>query len=70
VLSRRRSRGPVDDRDLAGEILGEARAALDPVAVVVIGDAADLADLGAVDVAADDAVEPAMQRLVGATASS
>ena len=42
----------------------ERRQALDPVAVVAVEDAVDLADLGLVDVAADDAVEAAALRLV------
>src|SRR5580704_801494 len=47
------------------EVLDQGGAALDPVAVVDIGDAADLAHLGLVDVAADHPVDAAPARLVG-----
>ena len=46
-------------------MLDQGRAAFDPVAVVAVEDAADLADLGLVDVAADHAVDAAPPRLVG-----
>ena len=48
---------PVDDGDMALRVLGERGAALHPVAVVVIGDAAEIANLGSVDMAAHDAVD-------------
>ena len=47
------------------EMLDERGAALDPVAVVAIENAAEIADLGVMDVAADDAVDAAAPRLVG-----
>src|SRR6476619_236999 len=46
-------------------MLHQGRAALDPIAVVAIEDGAELADLGLVDMAADDAVDPAPARLFG-----
>ena len=46
------------------EVFGERGAALDPVAVVAVKHAVDLRDLGAMDVAADGAVQPATPRFV------
>ena len=57
--------GPVEDLHAAVGMLDQGRAALHPVAVVVIGDLAQLADLGAVDMAADDAVGAALMGGVG-----
>src|SRR5580658_7714117 len=59
----RPQRCPVQDLEPAVEMLDESGAALDPVAVVAIEDAADVAHLGLVDVAADDAVDAALARL-------
>ena len=47
------------------EILDQRGAAFDPVAVVAVEDAVDVADLGLVDVAADHAVDAAPARLAG-----
>jgi hypothetical protein len=53
----RRLKGrPVDDLEAAVEVLHQRGAAFDPVAVVAVVDGADLAHLGRVDMAADDAV--------------
>ena len=49
--------GPAQQAQPAAEVLDQRRAALDPVAVVAVGDAVDLGDLRAVDVAADHAVD-------------
>ena len=46
-------------------MLDQRRAALDPVAVVAVEHAVDVADLGVVDMAADDAVDVARARLGG-----
>src|SRR5882724_10689181 len=64
IAAQRLDRLPVDDLQLPGVELHERREALHPVAVVAIEDAADVADLRLVDVAADDAVEGAPARLV------
>ena len=45
-------------------IFHQRRQALDPVAVVAIDDTADVADLGLVDVAADDAIQALLLGLV------
>ena len=58
-------RGPVQDFQAAVEMLDQGRAAFDPIAVVGIKDIADLAHLGVMDVAADDAVEAAAARHLG-----
>jgi len=52
--------GPVQDFHRAVEVLDERGATLDPVAVVVIDDVAELPFLGGVNVPADDAVELAV----------
>ena len=57
--------GPAHDAQAALEILDQRRAAFDPVAVVAVEDAVDVADLGVVDVAADHAIDAAPARLVG-----
>ena len=68
-LDRRRRRlsycggDAVDDFEPAVVVLDQRRQALDPVAVVAVQDALDLADLGVVDVAADDAVGTEATRL-------
>ncbi|ABA51161.1 hypothetical protein BURPS1710b_1413 [Burkholderia pseudomallei 1710b] len=62
---RRAHHGPVDDLQLALHRLDERGQALDPVAVVAVQHAVDVADLGLVDVAADDAVAAAAARFVG-----
>src|SRR5688572_9076801 len=59
----RRDRLPVDDPHLACVRLHQRGEAFDPVAVVAVEDPADVADLGLVDVAADDPVEAAPARL-------
>ena len=46
-------------------MLDQRGAAFDPVAVVAIQHAAEIADLGVMDMAADDAVEAAAARLIG-----
>ncbi|NJZ82794.1 hypothetical protein GO280_01406 [Ralstonia solanacearum] len=56
---------PVDDLQLALHRFDQRREALDPVAVVAVELAVDLADLGLVDVPADHAVAAAPARLVG-----
>ena len=56
---------PIDDVHFAAGFFDQRGAAFDPVAVVVIGDIADLADFGGVDMAADYAIEPAFLRLAG-----
>src|SRR4051812_15837124 len=56
---------PVDQLEAAIGMLDEGGAAFHPIAVVHVGDAVDLAHLGVMDVAADDAVEAAPSRLVG-----
>ena len=43
-------------------MLDQRGAAFDPIAVVVISDIADLADLGGMDMAADDPVDAARPR--------
>ena len=48
--------GPAHDLERAVSVFGKRRQALDPVAVVGVQDAVDLADLGVMDVAADDAM--------------
>ena len=53
----------MQDFHCAVMMLDQRGASLDPVTVVVIVDALDLAHLGAVDVAADDPVEAALPRL-------
>ena len=50
---------PAQNRQAAVEVLHQRGEAFDPVAVVAIQHAADVADLGLVDVAAHDAVEAA-----------
>ena len=56
---------PVENPELAVEGLDERRQAFDPVAVVAVEHAVDIANFGLVDVAADDAVETALARLAG-----
>jgi hypothetical protein len=46
-------------------MLDQRRQAFDPVAVIGVEDAADVAQLGMVDVAADHAVHAALARLAG-----
>jgi hypothetical protein len=58
-------RSPRDDRQLAGVVLDERGQALDPVAVVAVENAVDVADFGLVDVPAHDAVAAAAARFVG-----
>jgi hypothetical protein len=48
-----------------GLVLDQGGAAFDPVAVVAVGDAVHVADLGVVDMAADDAVEAAAAGFLG-----
>ncbi len=55
----RAQRHPMQDLEPAVVMLDQRRAALDPVAVVAVKHAADVADLGMMDVAADDAVDAA-----------
>src|SRR5262249_34985210 len=55
---------PVNDLEPAVPVLDEGGAAFDPVAVVTVDNVTDRANLGLVDVAADDAVEAAAPRLV------
>src|SRR6202021_1995730 len=57
--------GPGDDLQPSVEMLDKGRTALDPIAIVAIEDAAQVADFGMVDVATNDAVEAAFARLVG-----
>src|SRR5580658_3077676 len=57
--------GPIDQFHAAVVMLNECRAAFDPVAIVHVHDAVDLAHFGVVDVAADHAVETAAARLGG-----
>jgi hypothetical protein len=59
---------PVKDLELAVEMLDESSAALDPVTAVAIKNLADLPQLGMVNVAADDALDPAAPRLPPASA--
>ena len=59
------SLGPGDDLESAVRVLGDRRAALDPVAAIDVADAELVVDLGVVDVAADDAVDAAAVRLGG-----
>ena len=54
---------PAHDAQFAVGGFDERRQAFDPVAVVAVEDAVDVANLGLVDVAADDAVETAAARL-------
>jgi hypothetical protein len=42
------------------EVLDDGGAGIDPVAAVDVSEAVDLLDRGPVDVAADDAIEPAL----------
>ena len=56
---------PFQDLEPAVGMLHQGRAALDPIAVVAIEDGAELADLGLMDMAADDTVDPAPARLIG-----
>ena len=58
-LPRRDLVGPVEDFHPAVEMLDQRGAAFDPVAVVVICDAVDLAHFGGVDMPADHAVDAA-----------
>ena len=51
--------GPVHDAQPAVEILDQRRATLDPVAVVAVQDAVDVADLGMMNVTADNAIDTA-----------
>src|SRR5271169_5220266 len=46
-------------------MLDERGAALDPVAAVAIENPAEIANLGVVNMAADDAVDPAAARFIG-----
>src|SRR3546814_13775608 len=48
---------PADDVNAAVEILGQRRAAFDPVAAVVIGDAVDVARIRMLDVTATHAIK-------------
>ena len=48
--------------EVALEILRQRRAALDPVAAVQVAEALDVAHLGAVDMAADDALDAVLAR--------
>src|SRR5262245_27197142 len=52
-----REAGPADDLQMPAHILDERGAAFNPIAIVAIEHAADVLDLGVVDMAADDAVE-------------
>ena len=54
--------GPVHDAQATIEVLDQRGAAFDPVAVIAVEDAIDVADLGVVDVAADHAVDAAPAR--------
>jgi hypothetical protein len=56
---------PVKDLEPSVEMLDQSSAALNPVTAVAIENVADLAQLGMVDVAADDTLDPAAARLVG-----
>ena len=60
---------PIDDLQLAVGMLDERGQALDPVAVVGVEHAVDVAHLGVVDVAADHAVDAAPARLACQRAS-
>src|ERR1700743_588446 len=55
----------VEDFQLPTLMLDQRGAAFDPVAVVAVGDAVDLADVGVVDVAADGAVDMMTASLLG-----
>src|SRR5271165_3706029 len=56
---------PVQNRQVAFGRLDERRQALDPVTIIAVQDAADVANLGLVNMAADDAVEVPRPRLGG-----
>src|SRR6516165_4064004 len=56
---------PVDQLDPSVTVLDEGGTALYPVAVVAIENAAQIAHLGVVDMAADDAVDAAPARFFG-----
>src|SRR5215831_8347873 len=51
---------PIDDLEPAVEMFDEGGAALDPIAVVAVEHAADLFDVGLMDVPADDAIDAAL----------
>src|SRR6476469_5912553 len=56
---------PIDDLHRSVGMLNQRRAALHPVAVVVVSNVADHADLGGMDVTADDAVRALLGRRMG-----
>ncbi|MEW5305777.1 MAG: hypothetical protein WDW36_008295 [Sanguina aurantia] len=56
---------PVDQLHGAGVVFGQGRAVLDPVAVIEIQHATDVAHLAKVDMTADVAIEPALRRIAG-----
>ena len=55
--------GPADELEASVVMLDQRRAALHPVAAIVVGDAEIVVHRGAVDVAADHAVDRALPRL-------
>src|SRR5581483_2556121 len=54
---------PVDEAEPAGGVLGDCRAALDPIATVHVAHAVHVAQSGVMDVSAHHAVEAAPARL-------
>ena len=65
IMDQERRLRPLQNLQPAVEVLDQRGAAFHPVAVVDVGDVADLAHLGLVDMAADHPVDAAPARLVG-----
>ncbi len=55
---------PIDDLQFAIVILDKRRATFDPIAVIAVENAVEIADGGTMDMAANDTVELALTRLL------